>query len=127
MAIPPVMHCASFVNVARKFILNLKLKVRVVSTSNKEVTNSKSKDPSVSLAVSIVMAAVIGFGVVSFWRGVWYLWDVLIFTRPEDKLLSGAASLLTGVVILGAMRTFYSVLAPPMNRVNIRPHTDYHS
>ena len=126
MAIPPVMRCASFVNVARKFILNLKLKVRVVSTSNKEVTNSKSKDPSVSLAVSIVMAAVIGFGVVSFWRGVWYLWDVLIFTRPEDKLLSAVASLVTGVIILGAMRTFYSVLAPPMNRVNIRPHTDYH-
>jgi len=121
MAIPPVMRCASFVNVARKFILNLKLKVKVVSTSNKEVTNSKSKDPSVSLAVSIVMAAVIGFGVVSFWRGVWYLWDVLIFTRPEDKLLSGAASLVTGIIILGAMRTFYSVLAPPMNRVNIRP------
>jgi len=97
-----------------------------VSTSIREVTNSKSKGPSVSLAVSIMMAAVIGFGVVSFWRGVWYLWDVLIFTRPEDKLLSGAASLLTGVVILGVMRTFYSVLAPPMNRVNIRPHTDYH-
>ena len=98
-----------------------------MSTSNKEVTNSISKGPSVSLAVSIMMAAVIGFGVVSFWRGVWYLWDVLIFTRPEDKLLSGAASLLTGVIILGAMRTFYSVLAPPMNRVNIRPHTDHHS
>jgi hypothetical protein len=68
-----------------------------------------------------MMAAVIGFGVVSFWRGVWYLWDVLVFTRPEDKLLSAAASLVTGIIILGAMRTFYSVLAPPMNRVNIRP------
>ena len=98
-----------------------------MSTSNREMTNSISKGPSVSLAVSIMMAAVIGFGVVSFWRGVWYLWDVLIFTRPEDKLLSGAASLVTGVIILGAMRTFYSVLAPPMNRVNIRPHTDHHS
>ena len=126
MAIPSVMRCASFVNVAQKLFLKLKLKVSVVSTSNKEVTNSKSKDPSVSLAVSIVMAAVIGFGVVSFWRGVWYLWDVLIFTRPEDKLLSAVASLVTGVIILGGMRTFYSVLAPPMNRVNIRPHTDYH-
>ncbi len=92
-----------------------------MSTSNREVTNSKSKGPSVSLAVSIMMAAVIGFGVVSFWRGVWYLWDVLVFTRPEDKLLSAAASLVTGIIILGAMRTFYSVLAPPMNRVNIRP------
>ena len=104
--------------------LNLKHKVSVVNTSNKEVT--KSKDPSVSLAVSIVMAAIIGFGVVSFWRGVWHLWDVLVFTRPEDKLLSAVASLVTGVVILGLLRTFYSILAPPMNRVNIRPHTDNH-
>jgi hypothetical protein len=95
-----------------------------VSTLNREVT--KSKNPGVSLAVSIAMAAVIGFGVVSFWRGVWHLWDVLVFTRPEDKLLSAVASLVTGVVILGLMRTFYSVLAPPMNRVNIRPHTDNH-
>lgn len=95
-----------------------------MSTSNKEVT--KSKDPSDSLTVSIVMAAIIGFGVVSFWRGVWYLWDVLVFTRPEDKLLSAAASLITGVIILGFMRTFYSILAPPMNRVNIRPHKDNH-
>ncbi len=79
-------------------------------------------DTSVTLARSIVTAAVIGFGVVSFWRGVWYLWDVLVFTRPEDKRFSGLASMVTGIIILGVMRTFYSVLAPPISRVNIRPH-----
>ena len=79
-------------------------------------------DTSVSLVQSIVIAIVIGFGVVSFWRGVWYLWDVLVFTRPEDKLFSAVASLATGIIILGVMRSFYSVLAPPISRVNIRPH-----
>ena len=93
-----------------------------MSTKNREATESKMTDTSVSLARSIVTAAVIGFGVVSFWRGVWYLWDVLVFTRPEDKLFSGLASMVTGIIILGVMRTFYSVLAPPISRVNIRPH-----
>ena len=73
-----------------------------------------------SLARSIVLAAVIGFGVVSFWRGVWYLWDVFTFSQPEDRLFSALASLITGVVILAVLRTFYSVLAPPINRINIR-------
>ncbi len=93
-----------------------------MSKTNKEMMKSKMADSRVSLVRSIVMAAVIGFGVVSFWRGVWYLWDVLVFTRPEDKLFSGVASMVTGIIILGVMRTFYSVLAPPINRVNIRPH-----
>ncbi len=73
-----------------------------------------------SLLRSIVVAAVIGFGVVSFWRGVWYLWDVFTFANPEDRLFSALASMMTGIVILGVMRTFYSVLAPPISRVNIR-------
>lgn len=50
------------------------------------------------------------------------MWDVLVFTRPDDKLFSGMASMVTGIIILGVMRTFYSVLAPPISRVNIRPH-----
>ena len=91
-------------------------------TTNKEVKNSKTADKSVSLVQSIMMAIVIGFAVVSFWRGIWYLWDVLVFTRPEDKLFSAVASLVTGIIILGVMRSFYSVLAPPVAGVNIRPH-----
>ena len=73
-----------------------------------------------SLARSIVLAAVVGFGVVSFWRGVWYLWDVFTFHQPEDRLFSALASLITGAVILAVLRTFYSVLAPPIHRINIR-------
>ena len=73
-----------------------------------------------SLARSIVLAAVVGIGVVSFWRGVWYLWDVFTFHQPEDRLFSALASLITGIVILAVLRTFYSVLAPPIHRINIR-------
>ncbi len=78
------------------------------------------KPGRLSLARSIVLAAIIGFGVVSFWRGVWYLWDVFTFSQPEDRLFSALASLITGIVILAVLRTFYSVLAPPINRINIR-------
>lgn len=67
---------------------------------------------------SIVVAAVVGFGVVSFWRGVWYLWDIFVFS--ENKLYSALASVITGIIILAVMRTFYSVLAPPIERMNIR-------
>ena len=73
-----------------------------------------------SLTRSIILAAVIGFGVVSFWRGVWYLWDVFTFTQEEDRLFSALASMITGIAILAVMRTFYSVLAPPIHRINIR-------
>ena len=81
-----------------------------------------SKNSTESLFRSIMMATIIGFGVVSFWRGVWYLWDVMVFQDPADKWLSGLASMLTGIAILALMRSFYSVLAPPIDRVNIRSH-----
>jgi len=80
----------------------------------------QENEPSEHLFRSIVFAAVVGFGVVSFWRGVWYLWDVLVFPEPEQKLYSGLASAITGIVILSLMRTFFSVLAPPLERMNIR-------
>ena len=90
--------------------------------TEEQVTGSNGQTPHrrESLLRSIVIAAIIGFGVVSFWRGVWYLWDVFTFTRPEDKLFSALASTLVGIVVLSVLRTFYSVLAAPINRVNIR-------
>ncbi|MDC0178604.1 hypothetical protein OAI75_02290 [Woeseiaceae bacterium] len=100
-----------------------------MSTINEKATNSKEEGTSTALGKSIVMAAVIGFGVVSFWRGVWYLWDVFTLIDSQDKLFSALASMMTGIVILGVMRTFYSTLAPPINRVNIRSHrynSDYY-
>ena len=91
-----------------------------MSKATGEMMKIESEDRGRTLLKSIVTAAVIGFGVVSFWRGVWYLWDVLVFTHPDDKLYSAVASMATGILILGVMRTFYSVLAPPIERVNIR-------
>ena len=91
-----------------------------MSDTSKNPADGRTHPSKISLARSIVLAAVIGFGVVSFWRGVWYLWDVFTFSQPEDRLFSALASLITGIVILGVLRTFYSVLAPPFNRINIR-------
>ena len=86
----------------------------------KHPEDGRTQTSKMSLARSILLAAVVGFGVVSFWRGVWYLWDVFTFHQPEDRLFSALASLITGVVILAVLRTFYSVLAPPIHRLNIR-------
>ena len=86
----------------------------------KNPEDGRTPPSRMSLVRSIALAAVIGFGVVSFWRGVWYLWDVFTFHQPEDRLFSALASLLTGIVILAVLRTFYSVLAPPIHRINIR-------
>ena len=91
-----------------------------MSDTSKNSTDRRTRPSKISQARSIVLAAVIGFGVVSFWRGVWYLWDVFTFSQPEDRLFSALASLITGIVILGVLRTFHSVLAPPISRINIR-------
>ena len=91
----------------------------MTSKPEKSTTGESSKHDQ-SLVPSIVTASIIGFGVVSFWRGVWYLWDVFTFANPEDRLFSALASAITGIVILSVMRTFYSVLAPPIARVHIR-------
>jgi hypothetical protein len=87
--------------------------------ANQNDSPQKSGPPE-PLFKSIVVASVVGFGVVSFWRGVWYLWDVFVFSEPEHKLYSALASSITGIVILALMRSFYSVLAPPLQRMNIR-------
>jgi hypothetical protein len=46
----------------------------------------------------IMYAIIIGFAVVSFWRGVWGLWDVYVF--PGSYHLSLWLSTITGLVIL---------------------------
>lgn len=91
-----------------------------MSDISKNPTDDQASPRKISLTQSIILAAVVGFGVVSFWRGVWYLWDVFTFTEPEDQLFSALASMLTGIAILAVLRTFYSVLAPPIHRMNIR-------
>lgn len=90
-----------------------------MSDTSEHPRDGKARPHRVSPAGSIVLAAVVGFGVVSFWRGVWYLWDVFTLGQ-EERLASALASMITGIVILAVMRTFYSVLAPPIERLNIR-------
>ena len=48
----------------------------------------------------ILFALLIGFAVVSFWRGVWELQDIYLF--PENHELSLWTSLIIGIVILAS-------------------------
>lgn len=60
-----------------------------------------------------LMAGMVSFGVVSFWRGVWVLWGYAAFL--DDKLLvSGACSLGTGFTVLMLARGFDWAYAPPL-------------
>ena len=54
----------------------------------------------------------VGFGVVNYWRGVWYLWDAYILT--SYPIVQSWVSLLVGCLILFGLRAFRSVFAPPM-------------
>ena len=90
-----------------------------MSDASEHPAGSRARPGRIPPARSIVFAAVVGFGVVSFWRGVWYLWDVFTLAQ-EERLYSALASMITGIVILTVLRTFHSVLAPPIERLNIR-------
>jgi len=46
----------------------------------------------------IIFAILIGFAVVSFWRGIWGLSDIYLF--PANEVLSLFSSVLIGVGIL---------------------------
>ncbi len=46
----------------------------------------------------VIYAIIIGFAVVSFWRGVWGLMDLYLF--PDNLTLSLSISILLGIVIL---------------------------
>ena len=48
----------------------------------------------------LFFALVIGFAVISFWRGIWGLLDVYLF--PDQYILSLWASAILGVLILVA-------------------------
>jgi len=46
----------------------------------------------------VTYALLVGFAVISFWRGLWGLWDVYIF--PSNYQLSLWISLVIGLIIL---------------------------
>ncbi|MBT4258159.1 hypothetical protein HOD88_03190 [archaeon] len=47
---------------------------------------------------NIFYALIIGIAVVSFWRGVWGIMDVLIY--PNNYLISSLISFFIGIIIL---------------------------
>jgi len=53
----------------------------------------------------VIFALLIGFAVVSFWRGIWELLDMYLL--PNNRELSSWVSLVIGVVIL--ITTHYAV------------------
>jgi hypothetical protein len=48
----------------------------------------------------LLLAVIIGFSVVSFWRGVWGLLDTFLFPGEATKVLSYSLSVIIGVAIL---------------------------
>lgn len=61
-------------------------------------------------------AGMVAFGVISYWRGIWFLWDGLVL--PDDPLTSGALSAAVGLGVLVGARAFDVALAPPLTRMN---------
>jgi len=51
----------------------------------------------------IIFALLIGFSVVSFWRGIWGVLDVYLF--PNNYELSSWLSIVIGLLILGLTHT----------------------
>jgi len=66
----------------------------------------KRKGKELTKIKKIIYALVIGFAVISFWRGIWGLWDAYVFPRnytmcfPSNYPLSLWISVVVGLVIL---------------------------
>ena len=54
----------------------------------------------------------VAFGAVSYWRGVWTLWDQLVFVN--NPVTQNWMSLIVGSVVLLCLRSFRCTFAPPM-------------
>ena len=50
----------------------------------------------------IIFAIIIGFAIISFWRGIWGLLDLYLF--PSNQIISLWTSTLLGILILIATR-----------------------
>jgi len=66
----------------------------------------KRKEKNRTKIRKIIYAIIIGFAVISFWRGVWGLWDVYVFPRnyttcfPRSYPISLWISVIVGLAIL---------------------------
>jgi hypothetical protein len=57
----------------------------------------------------LLLAVIIGFSVVSFWRGVWGLLDT--FLLPEEPVLSLWISVIMGITILSITGYITKIMA----------------
>jgi len=57
-----------------------------------------TKKPKKRSFRKILYAILIAFGIISFWRGAWYLLDIYLF--PNNHLWSAIASVILGILIL---------------------------
>ena len=46
----------------------------------------------------VLYAILVGFGVITFWRGLWRLWDAYVY--PDNLKLSAWISVIVGLAIL---------------------------
>ena len=77
--------------------------------------------------LDLILTLFIAFSVISFWRGVWLLWDNLVF--KDDPTWSAIISLITGFVFIVITDIFMRIyqdrsviqysLAYPVEPVNI--------
>ena len=78
-------------------------------------TIPSQKSPSSLLVYGIkerIFSFIVAFGAVSYWRGVWYLWDELVLA--SNPILQNWICLLVGTLLLMSLRSFRSTFAPPM-------------
>ena len=100
-------------------ILSIGSSDRSVIIGNKESKEGKSQQQKQNqlslLAYGIIerlFSFIVGFGAVSYWRGVWLLWDELVLV--DNPIQQNWICLLAGTILLLSLRSFRSVFAPPM-------------
>eukprot|EP00743_Colponemidia_sp_Colp-15_P014818 GILK01017645.1.p1 GENE.GILK01017645.1~~GILK01017645.1.p1 ORF type:complete len:115 (+),score=8.16 GILK01017645.1:32-346(+) len=62
---------------------------------------------------SYLYLSLVATGIISLWRGLWVLQDILLF--PNDPLLSGVISASAGFLILMLTGTFAAALNVPLS------------
>jgi hypothetical protein len=90
--------------------------IGVSSASEAMITDSKISAGVVDRLKSSVSTGIVAFGVISYWRGIWFLWDGMVY--PDDPLSSGIASATVGLGVLLGARAFDVALAPPLTKMN---------
>jgi hypothetical protein len=84
------------------------------------VSHNSAETRPMTLAEQLNFTAktgVVTFGVISLWRGVWFMWDGMVL--PEDPLTSGLASAAVGLGVLLGAGALNVALAPPLTQMTM--------